>query len=162
MLYSPLVFDFFLRLYCLQTEPDYAWTVLAVTGYFSFSLSIPRNFFRLLSSAQRTSVSEFTKSIAICQTICYNKRTLFDEVVSMAQILPLAVGDVLEFKKEHPCGSRRFTVMRVGSDIRLICCGCGRDLTLPREKVEKATKKRYPAVEENSGTENGYGGMRES
>ena len=60
----------------------------------------------------------------------------------MARILPLplAVGDILEMKKEHPCGSRRFTVMRVGSDIRLICCGCGRDLTLPREKVEKTEK----------------------
>lgn len=117
---------------------------------------------RILPHCHRTSVSNFAKSIAIFQTICYNERTLLYEVVSMAQILPLAVGDILEFKKEHPCGSRQFTVMRVGSDIRLICCGCGRDLTLPREKVEKATKKRYPAVEENSGMENGHGGMRES
>ncbi len=80
----------------------------------------------------------------------------------MAQILPLAVGDILEFKKEHPCGSRRFTVMRIGSDIRLICCGCGRDMTLPREKVEKATKKRHPAAEETVGRENGNGGLHES
>ena len=52
-----------------------------------------------------------------------------------------SVGDTLELKKKHPCGSSDFEVVRVGSDIRMICKGCGRDLTLPREKVEKAIKK---------------------
>ena len=54
------------------------------------------------------------------------------------------VGDTLELKKNHPCGEKRFTVMRVGSDIRIVCCGCGRDMTLPREKLEKAIKKIIP------------------
>ena len=44
-------------------------------------------------------------------------------------------------KKPHPCGSDLFEVVRVGSDVRMICKGCGRDLTLPREKVEKSAKK---------------------
>ncbi len=51
------------------------------------------------------------------------------------------VGDQLELKKPHPCGEKRFTVMRVGSDIRIVCVGCGRDMTLPREKLEKSIKK---------------------
>ena len=56
-------------------------------------------------------------------------------------ILKIQVGDTLELKKAHPCGEKRFTVMRVGSDIRIVCLGCGRDLTIPREKLEKAIKK---------------------
>ena len=49
--------------------------------------------------------------------------------------------DILELKKKHPCGSSLFRTVRVGSDVRIICKGCGRDLTLPREKLEKSIKK---------------------
>ena len=56
-------------------------------------------------------------------------------------ITKLSVGDILELKKNHPCGSKCFTVARIGSDIRIICTGCGRDMTVPREKLEKAIKK---------------------
>ena len=59
----------------------------------------------------------------------------------MANILRIAVGDILELKKAHPCGEKRFRVLRVGSDIRIVCCGCDRDMTLPRIKLEKAVKK---------------------
>ena len=51
------------------------------------------------------------------------------------------VGDVLEMKKAHPCGSHEMKVLRVGSDIRILCTGCGRDVTVPREKLEKNIKK---------------------
>ncbi len=54
-------------------------------------------------------------------------------------------GDTLELKKPHPCGGKLFSVARVGSDIRIICKTCGRDMTLPREKLEKAIKKIHPA-----------------
>ena len=30
--------------------------------------------------------------------------------------MDIHVGDVLELKKEHPCGSRRWLVLRVGMD----------------------------------------------
>lgn len=63
------------------------------------------------------------------------------------QIPLLSVGDTAEMKKQHPCGSRTFRVLRVGSDIRMICTGCGRDLTLPRERFEKSLKKIIPAKE---------------
>ena len=33
--------------------------------------------------------------------------------------MDIHVGDVLELKKEHPCGSRRWLVLRVGMDFRL-------------------------------------------
>ena len=56
-------------------------------------------------------------------------------------ILKISVGDVVEMKKKHPCGTKLFKIMRVGSDVRILCCGCGRDMTLDRLKLEKAVKK---------------------
>ena len=53
--------------------------------------------------------------------------------------------DILEMKKKHPCGSRRWAVLRVGMDFRLRCEGCGREVMLPRKKAEKAVKKWIPA-----------------
>ena len=60
------------------------------------------------------------------------------------QILKIMVGDLLELKKPHPCGSKEFKVLRVGSDIRIACQGCGRDMTLDRIKLEKSIKKITP------------------
>lgn len=55
--------------------------------------------------------------------------------------IKFTVGDTLVTKKKHPCSSDSFKVLRIGSDIRIVCIGCGRDMTLPRETVEKMTKK---------------------
>lgn len=57
------------------------------------------------------------------------------------QIMKIEVGDLLELKKPHPCGEKVFKVLRVGSDVRIVCQSCGRDLTLDRIKLEKAIKK---------------------
>ena len=56
------------------------------------------------------------------------------------QFVKFACGDVLIMKKKHPCGCDTFTVIRCGSDIRITCDGCGRDLTLARESLEKMIK----------------------
>ena len=61
------------------------------------------------------------------------------------QTLKLIVGDRIQMKKRHPCSSDFFKIMRVGSDVRIVCEGCGRDLTLPRESIEKMIKKVIPA-----------------
>ena len=55
--------------------------------------------------------------------------------------MDVRVGDILELKKAHPCGSREWQVLRVGMDFRLKCQGCGHELMLPRAKAEKAVKK---------------------
>ena len=55
-------------------------------------------------------------------------------------IIRLQVDDILELKKPHPCGTNTMRVARVGSDVRIICLGCGRDMTLPREKLEKVIR----------------------
>ncbi len=57
----------------------------------------------------------------------------------------IQVGDVLELRKQHPCGSRDWLVLRVGMDFKLRCLGCGHEVMLPRSKAEKAVKKIKPA-----------------
>ena len=61
-------------------------------------------------------------------------------------IMKFTAGDTLIMKKKHPCSSEKFTVARVGSDIRIVCSGCGRDLTLERESLEKMVKKILPQI----------------
>ena len=57
------------------------------------------------------------------------------------EFVKISVGDTLLMKKKHPCSSSTFTVTRVGSDVRIICTGCGRDLTIQREALERMIKK---------------------
>jgi hypothetical protein len=53
----------------------------------------------------------------------------------------LKLNQQVELKKQHPCGSKVWTILRVGMDIKLRCEGCGHELMLPRSKAEKAIKK---------------------
>ena len=57
------------------------------------------------------------------------------------RITALHAGDLLLMKKKHPCGAETFKVARCGSDVRIICTGCGRDITLARESLEKSIKR---------------------
>ena len=58
------------------------------------------------------------------------------------------VGDIVEMKKKHPCGSFQWEVLRVGADFRMRCLGCDRTLMLTRVKFEKGVKKIIKSVEE--------------
>lgn len=51
--------------------------------------------------------------------------------------MDVRLGDVLLMKKPHPCGEKRWLVLRTGMDFRLRCLGCGREVLLPRQKAEK-------------------------
>lgn len=51
------------------------------------------------------------------------------------------LGDVVEMKKQHPCGVKTFEVIRLGADIKIKCTGCGRIVMLPRSKFQKDAKK---------------------
>lgn len=51
------------------------------------------------------------------------------------------IGDIVQMKKDHPCGSKEWEVIRIGADIKIKCCGCGRLVMLPRTKFEKDVKK---------------------
>ena len=57
------------------------------------------------------------------------------------QILKLTPNMVVELKKPHPCGTRNFRILRVGSLCRVVCLACGRDMEMDRIKLEKAIKR---------------------
>lgn len=51
--------------------------------------------------------------------------------------MEINVNDILTMKKPHPCGEKRWLVLRTGADLRLRCCGCGHEVMAPRGKIEK-------------------------
>lgn len=51
--------------------------------------------------------------------------------------MDIQVGDILKMKKQHPCGSSEWEVLRIGADFRLKCAGCGHQIMIPRVKAEK-------------------------
>ena len=55
--------------------------------------------------------------------------------------MDIKAGDRVELKKPHPCGHKVFTVLRVGMDFKIRCESCGREVTVPRNKIEKNIKK---------------------
>ena len=51
------------------------------------------------------------------------------------------LGVIVQMKKQHPCGSYEWEVLRLGADIKIKCVGCGRLVMLPRSKFQKGVKK---------------------
>ncbi len=62
--------------------------------------------------------------------------------------MDIQLDDILQMKKNHPCGENRFLVLRVGMDFRLRCLKCGRELMAPRGRIEKNIKKIWRGEEE--------------
>lgn len=54
--------------------------------------------------------------------------------------MEINLGDVLKLKKQHPCGSHEWEVLRVGADFRIKCKGCGRQVMIARRLLEKSVK----------------------
>lgn len=47
------------------------------------------------------------------------------------------VGEIVKMKKQHPCGSWNWEILRIGADFRLKCLGCGHQILISRGKFEK-------------------------
>ena len=54
--------------------------------------------------------------------------------------MDIQVGDVLTMKKAHPCGEKKWSVLRTGADLKIRCLGCGHEVMQPRFKIEKNVK----------------------
>ena len=55
--------------------------------------------------------------------------------------MDINVGDVVRLKKQHPCGSKEWEVLRSGADFRLKCKGCGHQIMIARRLLEKNVKE---------------------
>ena len=60
------------------------------------------------------------------------------EAAGMEELL---LGDLVQMRKTHPCGSDKWTVIRVGADIKIRCMGCGRIVMMDRADFTKRMKK---------------------
>ena len=63
-------------------------------------------------------------------------------------MLACKIGDILQLKKKHPCGSSEWKVLRIGADFRLECMGCQHRIMIPRPQLEKNVKKVLTSLEE--------------
>ena len=52
-----------------------------------------------------------------------------------------ALGDVVQMKKPHACGSNEWTIIRVGADVKIKCDACGRIVMLDRADFVRMGKK---------------------
>ena len=48
---------------------------------------------------------------------------------------------IVTMKKKHPCGTNEWEIIRIGADIKIKCCNCGRSIMLPRIEFNKKLKK---------------------
>ena len=53
----------------------------------------------------------------------------------------IRLGDVIQTRNAHPCGSDRWQVIRIGADIKIKCLGCGRVVMMERPEFVKRRKK---------------------
>ncbi|HPE15151.1 MAG TPA: DUF951 domain-containing protein [Bacilli bacterium] len=50
-------------------------------------------------------------------------------------------GTKVIMKKQHPCGTNLWEVIRLGADIKIKCINCGRVVIIPRIEFNKRIKK---------------------
>jgi len=67
--------------------------------------------------------------------------------------IEIHLGDIVQLRKKHPCGSFEWKVVRVGADIGLVCQGCQRRVLLPRGTFNKRLKKITQRASEDEDTE---------
>lgn len=51
------------------------------------------------------------------------------------------LNDIVEMKKQHPCGNKQFKIVRMGADIKIQCIECSRTIMMPRRDFEKRMKR---------------------
>lgn len=51
------------------------------------------------------------------------------------------LNSIVIMKKEHPCGTNRWEITRMGVDIKIKCMNCGRIIMIPRIEFNKKLKK---------------------
>lgn len=67
--------------------------------------------------------------------------------------MDIQTGDILVMKKAHPCGEKRWLVLRTGADLGLRCLGCGHQVMVARFKIQKNIRSITRAGVRPEGTE---------
>ncbi len=59
----------------------------------------------------------------------------------MINATDVQIGDILKFKKNHPCGGFTWKVLRIGIDYKLECTTCKRVIMISRLDALKRAKE---------------------
>jgi hypothetical protein len=65
--------------------------------------------------------------------------------------IEINIGDLVQMRKQHPCGGDTWRVVRVGAEIGIRCATCDRKVLLPRSTFERRVKRfleRGPTAKE--------------
>lgn len=57
------------------------------------------------------------------------------------ELKEFGLGDIVQMKKPHPCGTNEWKVIRLGMDIRIKCIKCDRSVMIPRSQFERQLRK---------------------
>lgn len=60
------------------------------------------------------------------------------------------INDIVQMKKQHPCGENRWKIIRMGMDIRIKCLGCEHSVLIPRREFVRKMKKVIESAEASS------------
>ncbi|EWH31626.1 hypothetical protein P799_19205 [Lysinibacillus sphaericus CBAM5] len=61
--------------------------------------------------------------------------------MSKVEAKKYGLNDIVEMKKQHPCGTNKWKIIRMGADVRIKCEGCQHSVMIPRREFEKKMKK---------------------
>lgn len=73
-------------------------------------------------------------------TIYIKKQKWYNEIGDYMS-LDYKLGSIVVMKKQHPCGTNKWEIIRVGADIKIKCLECNRTIMLPRVEFNKKVKK---------------------
>ena len=60
------------------------------------------------------------------------------------------LNDIVEMKKQHPCGTNRWQITRMGADIKIKCLKCDNNIMMPRREFNKKIKKLLKKIHKNN------------
>ncbi|MBO4495366.1 MAG: DUF951 domain-containing protein [Clostridiales bacterium] len=56
-------------------------------------------------------------------------------------LYPYQEGQIVTMKKNHPCGGKKWKLLRVGAEVLMVCETCGHKMSMKRSALEKACTK---------------------
>lgn len=53
----------------------------------------------------------------------------------------LKIGDIVTMKKKHPCGTNSWKIIKLGTDCKCKCMGCGHIIEIKRRQLDKNVRE---------------------
>lgn len=69
--------------------------------------------------------------------------------------LNYGLGDIVVLKKPHACGENRWSIIRMGMDIRVKCTKCDHSVLIERARFDRIIRKILVTADHDRATEAG-------